>query len=1190
MRKTIDSESAFFSPRLFAAFLLCAAGAWLAMISFASTPSTGTLTETSAPIAYTAGPFNQPNQSPVGAGQLDTGPRCTPTNTFPCDSFDLTLHVTSGYATTHPNAAVKVTMSWVDTGTGQSDYDLYIFKGQVPDSSLSGNTPADYQSASSANPEIASIAVTPAFADGADHHFTIKIVPFTPTGEMVTVKIEFLPGNTSTGGGGFPGFGGTDPTVAGNPRYLNFYAPNGTSAQPASGEFNIGFDPITHRIMVMNIGPIWRLTPGEVQMPAKPECCEALWEDKDNATTNTGLDPILWTDQTSGRTFVSNSTAGANAAFGFTDAAAPFNDGDQWVPVSGSPPNGGADHETIGSGPYPALLSALGNAVNHGEAVYYCSQDVVGPAACQRSDDLGANFVTVGGPPYDGTTGPGCGGLHGHIHVAPDGTAWLPVNQCNGTQGGAFSTTAGMPSVAALTGWTQFIVKKTVADANGPAFEAKSQIQGADPSIAIDANNTVYYTYVNNEPVAAGNPLEGHARVAVGTLNTTTGVITWTRTFDLGATHGIVNAAEIEAVGGSNGRAAVGFLGTDTPGDYQALSFTGKWYAFVSSTFDGGATWTTVNATPNDPVQNATGIWQQGGGAQDRNLLDFTEITVDDKGNVLYGYSDGCTSPSCVSGAGPNDFTAWMRVARQSGGRSIFASHDSATDLPSAPRAPKAPCLSGIRDNQGSHLSWKVPDNGGADITSYQILRSTTAGTESLIATYSVGPTSKAEYVDTTVLTTVPDYFYQIIAVNSVSPGTASNEVDLPIVVPPVPQSPCIVPGVTVLTDPSGDSTSPEPGTDMLSASIAQPFASSDANIQLVFTIKTDPAASSVHPVGSAWYLAMKVPGATAGTFRYVGVRMEGGATNTFFWYVPGANTSGGVDGRFVNSKTSAPGSYDPTTGTITITVLASDLGLSVGSTILGFVSGSTQTTDPTEMVAGATEVWDPMPDSLAFVGSYTVASNQTCRPNTAPTAMLTATPTSGFAPLTVNFSGAGSFDPDTAPPADTIASYSFNFGDGNSATQSTATISHQYMNPGTYPASLVVTDSRGASSTNSATKTITVNGQPDLIVSTLTTSNNQAPQGSKVTFTATIKNQGPVAAGASTTQFKDGNTVLGSVSTAAIPAGQSVTVTFNWYTASAKKGTHTITATADSGKVVAESNENNNTKTITVSIQGNKT
>src|SRR3981189_2911010 len=44
-------------------------------------------------------------------------------------------------------------------------------------------------------------------------------------------------------------FGGLAPTVPNNPRYQNFYAPAGSSAQPGSGEFNIGFNPFTHRIM-----------------------------------------------------------------------------------------------------------------------------------------------------------------------------------------------------------------------------------------------------------------------------------------------------------------------------------------------------------------------------------------------------------------------------------------------------------------------------------------------------------------------------------------------------------------------------------------------------------------------------------------------------------------------------------------------------------------------------------------------------------------------------------------------------------------------------------------------------------------------------------------------------------------------------------------------------------------------------
>ena len=55
--------------------------------------------------------------------------------------------------------------------------------------------------------------------------------------------------------------------------------------------------------MVMNAGPVWRLTPPEILTPAKPECCEALWEDKSPSTTDIlALDPILWTDQKTGRT------------------------------------------------------------------------------------------------------------------------------------------------------------------------------------------------------------------------------------------------------------------------------------------------------------------------------------------------------------------------------------------------------------------------------------------------------------------------------------------------------------------------------------------------------------------------------------------------------------------------------------------------------------------------------------------------------------------------------------------------------------------------------------------------------------------------------------------------------------------------------------------------------------------------
>src|SRR5437016_3534600 len=326
MRKNPVSQSGLFNPRALIAFSLSSVGALLAMFSLAATPSSGTLTDTSGPLSYTAGPFFVANPTPILF--VDQGPECNG-SAQPCDDYALTVTLPAGYAAAHPNAGVKVTLAWTDSGSGASDYDLYIYKGAVHDTD--GSQAADYQSASSANPEIASISQ---LVDGTSQ-YTVKIVPYTPTGESVHVTIELLPG--SGGGGGGTGFGGPDPTTPGVPRYQNFYAPSGSSAETSDGEFNIGFNPHTGRIMTMNIGPIWRLTPPELLSPAKPERCDALWEDKDNPTTNTGLDPILRTDQKTGRTFSSNSTVGANAVYGYTD-----NDGDLWVPFGIAAPNGGA--------------------------------------------------------------------------------------------------------------------------------------------------------------------------------------------------------------------------------------------------------------------------------------------------------------------------------------------------------------------------------------------------------------------------------------------------------------------------------------------------------------------------------------------------------------------------------------------------------------------------------------------------------------------------------------------------------------------------------------------------------------------------------------------------------------------------------------------------------------------------------
>ncbi|MEO7276162.1 MAG: glycoside hydrolase family 44 protein, partial [Vicinamibacterales bacterium] len=78
---------------------------------------------------------------------------------------------------------------------------------------------------------------------------------------------------------------------------------------------------------------------------------------------------------------------------------------------------------------------------------------------------------------------------------------------------------------------------------------------------------------------------------------------------------------------------------------------------------------------------------------------------------------------------------------------------------------------------------------------------------------------------------------------------------------------------------------------------------------------------------------------------------------------------------------------------------------------------------------------------------------------NQAPVARITATPTTGTAPLSVAFNGASSSDADGS-----IGSYAWVFGDGGSGTGATAT--HVYQAAGSFTARLTVTDNLGATGT----------------------------------------------------------------------------------------------------------------------------
>ena len=114
--------------------------------------------------------------------------------------------------------------------------------------------------------------------------------------------------------------------------------------------------------------------------------------------------------------------------------------------------------------------------------------------------------------------------------------------------------------------------------------------------------------------------------------------------------------------------------------------------------------------------------------------------------------------------------------------------------------------------------------------------------------------------------------------------------------------------------------------------------------------------------------------------------------------------------------------------------------------------------------------------------GVYSALTYQYGNPNTLPVASLLATPTSGFAPLAVTLSGAGSYDPDG-----NIASYEWVFGDGQTAIG--VDVEHTYNDYGDFTASLTVIDDRGATAQDTIIITAIKPNIPPVAIATVTSS-----------------------------------------------------------------------------------------------------
>ncbi|MFJ6165263.1 ThuA domain-containing protein [Micromonospora orduensis] len=203
--------------------------------------------------------------------------------------------------------------------------------------------------------------------------------------------------------------------------------------------------------------------------------------------------------------------------------------------------------------------------------------------------------------------------------------------------------------------------------------------------------------------------------------------------------------------------------------------------------------------------------------------------------------------------------------------------------------------------------------------------------------------------------------------------------------------------------------------------------------------------------------------GGDAGVQRETGADTAGGGQNIGFiedgdwWSLAPADLTNITEIRFRAASAAAGGRIEVRAGAVdgpvvaTATVPATggwQTYTDVSAPVTGAASGSLYfvARDPN---GGAGSLFNV--NWMDFVGRGVTE-------NAPPAVTATATPATGTAPVTVAFDGTA-----TDAEGDTPLTYAWDFGDGGSA--STVDASHTYTSPGTFTATLTVTDSKGARS-----------------------------------------------------------------------------------------------------------------------------
>lgn len=386
------------------------------------------------------------------------------------------------------------------------------------------------------------------------------------------------------------------------------------------------------------------------------------------ATSIETLDPIVSTDKTTGRTFVSQLILGCSIAQYTDDGGTTFH------PSEGCGPGSAEDHQTITAGPlHASAVPPLGK-----EAAYYCAQNGV-DSTCSASSDGGVSF----GPAvatFNQDPNNKCQALSGHLKVAPDGTVYLPNKSCfgkpttNQLTDGLFDD--GKPSVAVSTD-------------NGLTWKVRAVPVGTsqdedDNTLDVSRDGRLWMAWQQGRNIS---PTVGAPESAAMAAWSDDQGKTWSHPSNLSLPLGLHNTHFATVVTGDPDRAAVSFYGTTAKGDDQQTTFRGAWHYYIATTYNAGRTWATRDVTGSDPVKRDC-VDNQGakpGASNDppvgstickqRDLYDFMDIGMDRTGRVLGIFTDACSKACRTNSSVGQDGTQGV-IARQSSGLTLLSAFD----------------------------------------------------------------------------------------------------------------------------------------------------------------------------------------------------------------------------------------------------------------------------------------------------------------------------------------------------------------------------------------------------------------------------------------------------------------------------------------------------------------------------------